>query len=95
MQTRRRAEIILETEEVLMVRHRRFTEAWCEQCGESVAVISDEDAATLTGTSLEGMRHGAASGEFHAVELADNRFTICLKGLFHKIQIEGEKSCQK
>jgi hypothetical protein len=86
MQTRRRAEIIIETEEVLLVRKSRFTEDWCEACGEQVALMTDEDAARLTGTSLDALRLGVASGAVHALQMPDGQFIICLKSLFNKNQ---------
>jgi hypothetical protein len=82
---RRRAEIIVETEEVLVVRKSRFTQAWREKCGESVALITDEDAATLTGASLDLVRQRARAGELHSTEMADGQLIICLEGLFQKL----------
>ena len=44
-----RTEVVIETTEVYIVRHRRhFIRTWCEDCGREVSLISPVEAALLT-----------------------------------------------
>ena len=44
-----RTEVVIETTEVYVIRHRRhFIRSWCEECGREVSLIPPSEAALLT-----------------------------------------------
>jgi hypothetical protein len=44
-----RTEVVIETTEVYVVKHRRhFIRTWCADCGREVSLISPSEAALLT-----------------------------------------------
>ncbi len=44
-----RTEVVIETTEVYVIRHRRhFIRTWCEDCGRVVSLVSPSEAALLT-----------------------------------------------
>jgi hypothetical protein len=46
---RKRMEVTVETDQVLIIRRRRSTRGWCGQCGREVEIVSLEDAAAIAG----------------------------------------------
>jgi hypothetical protein len=79
---KRRTEITVETEQVLILRRaRRATRAWCPKCRAEVGMVAPEDAATLGGLSLRAVCRRVEAGELHFRETADGRLFICLNSL--------------
>jgi hypothetical protein len=48
---RKRTEITVETDRLLIVRRRRTVRFWCRECGREVVAVSAEAAETLIGMS--------------------------------------------
>jgi hypothetical protein len=48
---RKRMEVTVETDQVLIIRRRRSTRGWCQECGREVEIVSLEDAAAIAGIS--------------------------------------------
>ena len=45
----KRTEIIVETDQILVLRKARFTRGWCAECGREVEMVTLIDAITLSG----------------------------------------------
>ena len=44
-----RTEVVIETTEVYVIKHRRyFIRTWCEDCGREVSLVPPSEAALLT-----------------------------------------------
>ena len=56
MEVRKRTEITVETNEVLMVRRARVYRAWCPECGREVEMVSLFDARTIAGLTMGAAR---------------------------------------
>jgi hypothetical protein len=73
MDVRKRTEITIETDEVLVVRRARVYRAWCGECAQEVDMVNMDDAHALVG-SRKGIAEGhdrdwhiGASGEMALV----------------------------
>jgi hypothetical protein len=81
VQQRRRREILIETQEVWIVRPHRVNTCWCSTCGEPTAHVSQTEAARLAGLSLDGIQPGVADGRLHVAQTPEGRLFICLNSL--------------
>src|ERR1700722_834959 len=48
----RRTEIVIETEQVVIVRRRSSRRSWCRECGREVEVVNRSQSGTLAGKKL-------------------------------------------
>jgi len=79
MKRKRRTEITVETEQVLIIRRTgQPMTAWCQQCGAEVVMITPEEAARGAGASLRAIRRLVEAGQLHFRESANGRLFICL-----------------
>ena len=73
---RKRTEITIETEEVLVVRRSSIHRGWCRECGMEVDMIPMSDARNLAGEGREeGWHHHGERG----------RELVCLKSLLKSL----------
>jgi hypothetical protein len=78
---KRRTQITIETERVLIVTNRnRTVDGWCEQCGAVVKLTTPELAATLTGLSRRTVYRLIGIGQVHLRESAEAQ-SVCLESL--------------
>ena len=75
MTARRRIEITVETERILIIRRRRSVRLWCRECGCEVEMVSLGEAEALTDVSGQESREFAQA---HACHLTENQEGICL-----------------
>ncbi|MEK7830012.1 MAG: hypothetical protein AAB401_02950, partial [Acidobacteriota bacterium] len=78
MATRRRIEIIMETEQVVVRREEANISAWCDGCHCHVLMIGVEQAARLSGLSWREMVRKTDAGDLHYCEPDGGRLLICL-----------------
>ena len=73
---RRRIEITVETEQVIILRERgeRIT-GWCPVCAESVQMLAAAEADALVGL--------AADTQLHFTEMPDGTLRLCLNSLLN------------
>jgi len=57
---RKRMEVTVETDQVLIIRRRRSTRGWCQECGSEVEIVSLEDAAAIAGINSPLLHDGMA-----------------------------------
>ena len=76
----KRTEITVETSKVLIIRKRRSTRGWCEQCGREVDLIRLEEAEALADVMpLEG--ECAHADAWHMCEGPDGTPRVCIESV--------------
>lgn len=93
---KRRTEITVETERVMLVRRRETSVlARCEKCGKTVPMLLPEDAAILSGVSLRMVYRRLRAGEMHFREMPDGSLMICsesaLMGIPGRLSADSER----
>lgn len=83
MSLRKRTEITVETDEVLVVRRTRIYRAWCSQCGQEVDMLGIDDADALSEGSRRGRRRGQRSG-WHLCASGDTPL-VCMPSLLKSL----------
>ena len=68
MGRKRRTVITIESHQLTVVRSRRTSEMWCQECGKQLPTITAEAAAALAGINTGAICDGIESGELHSVE---------------------------
>jgi len=76
--TRKRMEVTVETNQVLIIRRRRSTRGWCEECGREMEIVSLEDAAAIAGISGPLLHDGVAQ-RWHFSDREEQ--WVCLESL--------------
>ena len=78
---RRRVELMIETDEVIVVRACRGVSARCVQCGGDVILVTVDHAAAVAGVSARAIFRRVEAGTIHFQEASDGRLLICLSSL--------------
>jgi hypothetical protein len=84
MNSKRRAELIIETHEVWVVRRRAGKTAvaaaalLCGECANEGRMLAPEDAARLAGVSPRVIYRALESGRLHFAERTDGSLFVCL-----------------
>ncbi|MEP7338425.1 MAG: hypothetical protein ABI977_11875 [Acidobacteriota bacterium] len=90
MRKRRITEIEIETRETFLIQwkgqwHRPQAEQTarprCRLCGETEPMLTSDEAAALTGSSLRTVFRWVESETVHFTETADGRLYVCLNSL--------------
>jgi hypothetical protein len=82
---KKRTEITVETERILIIRRRyRAVEAWCEECHEAAVMIRPDQAAALSGRSLRAIFNDIELAALHFLEQPDGLLLICLNSLLKR-----------
>jgi len=80
MADRKRTEITIETERVLIIR-RRSTRAWCQACGGEVEMVGLAEAEAITGAVQPMLRDSAEARGWHLAKSQAGTPLICLESL--------------
>jgi hypothetical protein len=78
---RKKTEITIETNRLLIIRRRRTVRFWCQECGCEVEMISVAEAAALTGINRPVVGGCAEAQKWHFAESPDKATLICLESL--------------
>jgi hypothetical protein len=78
---RKRTEITVETDRVVIIRRHRSNRTWCRQCGSEVDLISLGEAAVVAGLPEEAFLHGAQAKGWHVLEDGEGTSLVCLESL--------------
>ena len=82
--TRRRVEIMLERERLLVVERREVSITdWCVACGLRVRMVMPDEAARLTGATSRGVYRLVETGQLHFFEEPNVGLLICFESLNH------------
>jgi len=83
MKLRKRTEITVETDEVLVVRRTRVYRAWCSECGQQVEMLGMDDADALSRRSRRERQRGQGTG-WHLCASGDTPL-VCLPSLLKSL----------
>lgn len=75
--TRRRTEITVETERLLIIRGHKKAVAWCAACQQHREMLTIDEAALRVGVSSRAIFRWVESGTIHYTETADGLLLIC------------------
>jgi hypothetical protein len=81
---RRRTEIVIETERVMVVGRRGArvgVSLWCAGCGAEVEMVAAHEAAALAGVSERDIHHLVDAGRLHFSEAPTGRLFVCPNSL--------------
>lgn len=84
---RKRTEITIETERILLISHRKEScFLWCERCGQAFPVLTVEEAAAVLRVSSDEILQKLEdrqmhSVQLHSVQLPDGSIRICPNSL--------------
>jgi hypothetical protein len=81
MATRKRIEITIETDRVVIIRRNRPTRALCRECGSEAEMLDIATAAELTGMTDRMLHELMDVQELHLVQSPDGSLRICLESL--------------
>ena len=77
-----RTEVFIETSETLIIKRKRtFVRAWCADCGREVSMLPLQQAALLTGHSVEAIRSMMENRRIHFRYQNLEAPRICLRSL--------------
>ncbi len=86
MTTKKRTEIIIETERVIVITPPPGSiKAWCKACVNPVEWLSPEFAATLINVPPRLIYRWVESGQLHFIEKQDGSIMVCRNSLFGEI----------
>lgn len=77
----KRTQIIVETDQVLIIRRRGCVRHWCRECGRETDMVTLSSASLVTGVAQALLRYGARTGKWHKTETAGGSPLICLNSL--------------
>ena len=78
MKTKTKTAIRIETHETIVIRSAsRFPIAWCAACGVEARVLTPDQAATVTQTTLREIYRRIEGGLLHAIETNDGATLVC------------------
>ena len=79
---RKRTEIVVELDEVFVIRSRRtMSFAWCTGCDDQVQMLTPEQAATITGLGSRQLYRSIEAGGIHFSETSGGHLLICRRSL--------------
>jgi hypothetical protein len=84
---KRRTEIIVETERVILIRRRRREQGawlWCEACGAESLMLTIEEAARMLGATSRQVFRWAEAGRLHWRESEEGALLICRTSLLEE-----------
>jgi hypothetical protein len=81
MATRKRIEITIETDRVVILRRTRLTQGQCRECGCQADMVDITTASELTGMTDRMLRDLTDAQELHLGQSPDGSLRICLESL--------------
>jgi excisionase family DNA binding protein len=79
MRRKRRTEITVETERVVVIRQSRsVAPAWCAACAQPATMLSAEEAAAVAGVTRRTIYRWVEAEKVHFVETSDGLLLLCL-----------------
>ena len=81
---RKRTEITIETERVLVVSRSNKLITWCGGCGAHVEMLTADEAALLAGVSTRAIFRWAEAGQIHFAETPEGLLLVCPNALPRK-----------
>ena len=80
--TKRRTEITIEKERVLLIRRRHASAvAWCASCHERVRMVTADEAARMAGVSPRTIYRWIEAERLHFIETPEGLLLVCINSL--------------
>lgn len=80
--TKRRIEITVEKRRLIVLKRRRPSVLdWCGDCGEQVAMLTPDQAATIARVSSRTIYRRVEAGEMHYMETAEGHLLVCANSI--------------
>jgi hypothetical protein len=76
-----RTEITIQTERLVLIRGRRSTRAWCQQCGREVEMVGLSQAAALAGGVKPTLPDSTQGRGWHVSEDQNGSPLICMESV--------------
>lgn len=90
MKTKSRTEITIETDEIMVLRHRiKVSRSWCAQCSEQTALVTADQAAVVAGVSSRTIYRWVEADKLHFMETPEGLLLICLNSIPHSGEAVG------
>jgi hypothetical protein len=80
---KRRTEITVETDRLLVIRGHKKVIAWCAPCARHREMLATDDAALAAHVKSSTIFHWAESGRIHGSETPEGLLLICPESLPH------------
>ena len=78
MRTRKRTEITIETDRIVVLSRRKVSiVSWCRECNQRVQMVTVDEAASIAGVTSRTMYRWADAEKLHFTETADGVLMIC------------------
>ena len=82
MRTRKRTEITIETDRLVVLRGRKVSiVSWCRECRQQIKMVTVDEAAIIGGVSPRAIYRSIEAREIHFLERADGLLLICPRSL--------------
>lgn len=83
--TAKKTEITIETHETWIIRRTQpapqAPQGWCSRCDAQATLLTPEDAARLTGSSLRQLFRQIEQAQIHFLETPEGNVWLCLPSL--------------
>ena len=80
MKIKKRTEVTIEIEEVVIRKTKEARVAWCHRCAENVRMLEANEAARTAGVSSRAIYREVEAGRLHFVEI-EGSILVCLDSL--------------
>lgn len=82
MSTKKRTEITIETERVVVLsRRRQLVKAWCQACGRQVVMVTVDEAARFAYVSARTIYRWVEDEKLHFTETSDGGLLVCYESI--------------
>ena len=82
IKTKRRTEITIEKRRIIFMNRSKVSVArYCEECGQTVRMVTADVAAALSGLSTRTIYRRVESGDVHYTETPEGPLLICATSL--------------
>jgi hypothetical protein len=95
MAARKRIQITIETDQVLLIQTRGCTARWCPKCACEVIVMDLGQAEVFRTVPQPGSGDREPAKKWHALEDSDGTLHVCLESVLKVIELRSAKRLDK
>ena len=82
MKTRKRTEITIETDRLVVVSGRKVSiVSWCRECNQRVQMVTVDEAAAMAGLSSRTVYRWIEAEKIHSIETSERLLLVCALSL--------------
>ena len=94
MSARKRTEITIETDHILVIRRRRSTGFWCAECGREVDVIGWQEAWAFVGKTAPTPTSSPLPDGWHLCTGQAGELLVCVESLLRALRLGNNKNLE-